>query len=88
MRTIIDDLEALKELNDELEEGHMESEKQLSEEIGMCHPPLRPYAYPFADQITLQLRDERIRSNDLEAVILDMEATLSQFRDLVSSLQR
>ena len=34
MRATIEDLEALKELNDELEEGHVESEKQLSEEIG------------------------------------------------------
>jgi hypothetical protein len=34
MRITIEDLEALKELNDELEEGHVESEKQLSEEIG------------------------------------------------------
>jgi len=34
MRVTIEDLEALKELNDELEEGHVESEKQLSDEIG------------------------------------------------------
>ena len=40
MRAIIEDLEALKELNDELEEGHVEAEKQLNEEIG--EPPGRP----------------------------------------------
>lgn len=34
MRGIIEDLEALKELNDELEETHVETEKQLLEEIG------------------------------------------------------
>lgn len=34
MRTTIQDLEALKELNDELEESHLESEKQLQEEVG------------------------------------------------------
>jgi len=34
MRVIIEDLEALKELNDELEESHIEDEKQLQAEIG------------------------------------------------------
>jgi dynactin 1 len=35
LRMINDDLEALKELADELEENHMETEKQLQAEIGM-----------------------------------------------------
>lgn len=34
MTITIEDLEALKELNDELEENHVETEKQLHEEIG------------------------------------------------------
>jgi dynactin 1 len=34
MRITIEDLEALKELNDELEENHIETEKALQEEIG------------------------------------------------------
>jgi dynactin 1 len=34
MRNVIEDLEALKELNDELEESHIENEKQLQAEIG------------------------------------------------------
>ena len=34
MRITIEDLEALKELNDELEENHVETEKQLQDEIG------------------------------------------------------
>jgi hypothetical protein len=34
MRVAIEDLEALKELNDELEENHVEAEKQLNQEIG------------------------------------------------------
>lgn len=34
IRMINDDLEALKELADELEENHMETEKQLQAEIG------------------------------------------------------
>ena len=42
MRITIEDLEALKELNDELEENHVETEKAMQEEIGvwsaMRHP--------------------------------------------------
>ena len=34
MRIAIEDLEALKELNDELEESHVETERALQEEIG------------------------------------------------------
>ena len=33
MRITIEDLEALKELNDELEESHIETEKALQDEI-------------------------------------------------------
>ena len=36
MRITIEDLEALKELNDELEENHVETEKALQEDIGEC----------------------------------------------------
>lgn len=35
MRIMIEDLEALKELSDELEENHGETEKQLYDDIGM-----------------------------------------------------
>jgi len=40
MRIAIEDLESLKDLNDELEENHVETEKQLQEEIGefFCFP--------------------------------------------------
>lgn len=34
MRVSIEDLEALKELNDEIEENHVEAEKAMQEEIG------------------------------------------------------
>lgn len=34
MRITIEDLEALKELNDELEENHVETEKAMQDEIG------------------------------------------------------
>lgn len=38
MRVTIEDLEALKELNDELEENHVETERQLNAELGKLHP--------------------------------------------------
>jgi dynactin 1 len=38
MRIAIEDLEALKELNDELEESHVETERALQEEIGRLFP--------------------------------------------------
>lgn len=41
MRITIEDLEALKELNDELEENHVEAEKQLNTEIGESGPCYR-----------------------------------------------
>ena len=39
------------------------------------------------DAVTVQLREERLRSSKLDEVILDREATIMQFRDLVTSLQ-
>jgi dynactin 1 len=50
MRQTIEDLEALKDLNDELEENHIESEKQLSGEIGKLPTP-------FGAQLTFRYLD-------------------------------
>jgi dynactin 1 len=89
MRVAIEDLEALKELNDELEENHVEAEKQLNEEIGENRQrrwSLR--SLRRSDNLTGQLRDERSRSADLDGVVLDMEATILQFRELIAGLQR
>ncbi|WVR06294.1 hypothetical protein IAU60_003324 [Kwoniella sp. DSM 27419] len=72
MRATIEDLESLKELSDELEENHVEAEKQLHLEI---------------DGLTVQLRTEQSRSGELDHAILDMESTINQFRDLVADLQ-
>ena len=68
----VDDLEALKELADELEENHMETEKQLQAEI---------------DHRDMLLREqlERLRAN--EETTADYEATIQQFRELVVLLQ-
>lgn len=88
MRVAIEDLEALKELNDELEENHVEAERQLNAEIGQLldngesHVALMP-----SDKFSMQLRDERKRSGELEHLIADMEATLGNFRELVAGLQ-
>lgn len=72
MTATIEDLEALKELADELEENHMETEKQLQAEI---------------DHRDMLLREqvERLRAN--EETTADYEATIGQFRELVSLLQ-
>ncbi|WRT67723.1 uncharacterized protein IL334_004695 [Kwoniella shivajii] len=72
MRVTIEDLEALKELNDELEENHLEAEKALNKEI---------------ESLTAQLNHEQTQAGNLENSVLDMEATINQFRELVSSLQ-
>lgn len=37
MRITIEDLEALKELSDELEENHVETEKAMQEEISQSY---------------------------------------------------
>ena len=39
MRITIEDLEALKELNDELEENHIETEKALQDDLGTSPQP-------------------------------------------------
>ncbi|SCV67323.1 BQ2448_5969 [Microbotryum intermedium] len=72
LTTIVEDLESLKELNDELEESHVETEKQMQEEL---------------DIKDLQLQELRQRTDLLEDGILDYERTISQFRELVANLQ-
>ncbi|OJJ01644.1 hypothetical protein ASPVEDRAFT_71699 [Aspergillus versicolor CBS 583.65] len=68
----ISDLEALKEINDELEWNHVETEKQLQEEIEYRETL-------FNDQV------QKISQQD--DVIEDLEYTLTRFRELVSTLQ-
>lgn len=72
LKAVIEDLESLKELNDELEINHMETEKQLQEEID------------FRESVHLE-QGRRIAQQD--EVIEDLEYTLSKFRELVSNLQ-
>jgi dynactin 1 len=68
----IEDLESLKELNDELEINHVEAEKQMQEEIDFK-----------ANLIGEQSR----RSAQQSQAIEDCEYTISRFRELVTSLQ-
>ncbi|KIJ13750.1 hypothetical protein PAXINDRAFT_170080 [Paxillus involutus ATCC 200175] len=72
MRITIEDLEALKELNDELEENHIETEKTLQEEI---------------DSKDSQIREHLQKISTLEDACQDLDNTISQFRELVLQLQ-
>ncbi|CAO3607813.1 unnamed protein product [Mucor hiemalis] len=72
LRMINDDLEALKELADELEENHIETEKQLQAEI---------------DHRDMLLREQMERLRSCEETNADYEATIQQFRELVTTLQ-
>ncbi|CAO1632541.1 unnamed protein product [Parajaminaea phylloscopi] len=72
MATTIEDLEALKELNEELEEVHVETEKQLQEEVD------------FKDMV---LRERSARIDTLEGNANECEGTFAQFRELVLNLQ-
>ncbi|KXN84997.1 hypothetical protein AN958_11842 [Leucoagaricus sp. SymC.cos] len=72
MRITIEDLEALQELNDELEENHMETEKQLYDDI---------------EKRDTEIREHLSKISSLEDAYQDLEGTVSQFRELVLQLQ-
>lgn len=72
LKAVIEDLESLKEINDELEVNHVQNEKELQDELD------------FRDSvITEQARRAAHQEENLE----DMEYTLSRFRELVTNLQ-
>ncbi|GLB43572.1 putative dynein associated protein [Lyophyllum shimeji] len=72
MRITIEDLEALKELSDELEENHVETEKQLNEDL---------------NKKDAEIREHLQKIETLEEACQDLENTISQFRELVLQLQ-
>ncbi|KAJ1993735.1 hypothetical protein H4R33_000527 [Dimargaris cristalligena] len=72
MKVVIEDLEALKELNDEMEENHVETEKQLQAEL------------EFKDSLLRELQKKLEASDE---TMVDYEATIQQFRQLVQNLQ-
>ncbi|KIY50506.1 hypothetical protein FISHEDRAFT_64716 [Fistulina hepatica ATCC 64428] len=72
MRITIEDLEALKELNDELEENHVETEKALNEDI---------------EAKNMEIQDLTRKIEVLELSCQDYDGTITQFRELVVQLQ-
>lgn len=72
LKNAIEDLESLREISDELEYTHIETEKQLQEEIDYRDGV-------FSEQV------RKISQQD--EVIEDLEYTLSRFRELVTNLQ-
>ncbi|WEW57289.1 hypothetical protein PRK78_002754 [Emydomyces testavorans] len=72
LKAAIEDLENLKELSDELEVTHVETEKQLQDELD------------YRDSIYNE-QNRKIAHQDV--VIEDLEYTLSKFRELVTNLQ-
>lgn len=51
MQITIEDLESLKELNDELEENHIETEKALQEDLGNDCPVLYAGILAYAQHL-------------------------------------
>ena len=72
LRQNIEDLESLKELNDELEINHTETEKQLQDEI---------------DYNEALLAEEARKSAMQDGTIQDLEYTVARFRNLVTNMQ-
>ncbi len=72
LKAVIEDLEALKEINDELEINHVQNEKEMQEEID------------FKDSV---IAEQVRRATQQDEAVEDMEYTLSRFRELVTNLQ-
>ena len=72
MRQTIEDLESLKELNDDLEINHVEIEKQLQDDL---------------DYNEALLAEEARKSATQDGTIQDLEYTVTRFRDLVTAMQ-
>ena len=72
LRITIEDLESLKDLNDELEINHTETEKQLQEEIDYNENLLAEEARKVAVQ---------------DGTIQDLEYTVNRFRNLAKNMQ-
>jgi hypothetical protein len=96
MRAAIEDLEALKELSDEIEETHVETEKALQEEIGAVYlPPNWVSSPPILVYISRQMRRTcgslrtsegsrlfRIRSLTMRTRFLSSEILSQPFRGM------
>ncbi|KAJ5773912.1 hypothetical protein N7457_008808 [Penicillium paradoxum] len=72
LKAAIEDLESLKEISDEMEYTHIETEKQLQEEL------------EYREGVS---NDQCRKIIQQDEVIEDLEYTLTRFRDLVTTLQ-
>lgn len=72
LKLTIEDLESLKELNDELEINHVETEKQMQEEID------------YKESVAV---DQSRKSALQDETIEDLEYTVARFRELVTNMQ-
>ncbi|KAH8677549.1 CAP-Gly domain-containing protein [Xylariales sp. PMI_506] len=72
LRAVIQDLEELRDINDELEVNHNEHEKELQEAIDMKDSIIAKHISKHGKQ---------------QEYVEDLEYTLSRFRELVTSLQ-
>lgn len=90
MRITIEDLEALKELGEELEENHVETERAMQDEISTCSSTRLGVFKPVCvvDEKDVQLLERQQRIETLEEVCQDMERTITRFRELVLQLER
>ncbi len=90
MQITIEDLESLKELNDELEENHIETEKALQEDLGNDCPDSfcrHTCLHTYTDAKDAEIRENLRKIEGLEEACLDLEGTITQFRELVLQLQ-
>jgi dynactin 1 len=71
-RITIEDLEVLKELTDELEENHIQVEREHRDEI--------------LDR-EKDLREEKVRVGLLEDMVSDADGTIARFREVVADMQ-
>jgi dynactin 1 len=90
MRITIEDLEALKELGEELEENHVETERAMQDEISTCSSVRWSVNNTVCavDEKDVQLSERQQRIETLEEVCQDMERTITRFRELVLQLER
>lgn len=92
MRITIEDLEALKELSDELEENHVDTEKAMQEDISeriiVVYSIELLLIYGYIDEKEMEIHNQKRKIESLEEVCQDLEGTIVQFRELVLQLQR
>ncbi|CAK7263867.1 hypothetical protein SEPCBS57363_000774 [Sporothrix epigloea] len=72
LKAVIEDLESLKEINDELEINHVQNEREMQEEI---------------DFKAAVIQEQARRAGQQEEKLEEMEYGLTRFREVVTSLQ-